>query len=63
MLIIKKQGEESIERMLKRFKTKVSQTGIIKEVRKRKQFDKPSVIKRENKMKAINCRIWDQKYK
>ncbi|MCD6556761.1 MAG: 30S ribosomal protein S21 [Bacteroidales bacterium] len=47
-----KEGE-SIERALKRLKRKTDSTGIIKEVRKRKQFVKPSVFKRQQLIKAI----------
>ncbi len=46
-----KEGE-SIERALKRLKRKTDSTGIIKEVRKRKQFVKPSVFKRQQLIKA-----------
>jgi small subunit ribosomal protein S21 len=46
-----KEGE-SIERALKRLKRKTDSTGIIKEVRTRKQFVKPSVIRRQQLIKA-----------
>jgi small subunit ribosomal protein S21 len=46
-----KEGE-SIERALKRLKRKTDSTGIIKEVRIRKQFVKPSVLKRQQLIKA-----------
>jgi len=46
-----KEGE-SIERALKRLKRKTDSTGIIKEVRTRKQFVKPSVLKRQQLIKA-----------
>ncbi len=46
-----KEGE-SIERALKRLKRKTDSTGIIKEVRKRKEFVKPSVQKRQQLIKA-----------
>jgi small subunit ribosomal protein S21 len=46
-----KEGE-SIERALKRLKRKTDSTGIIKEVRTRKQFVKPSVIRRQKLIKA-----------
>ncbi|MCF6364652.1 MAG: 30S ribosomal protein S21 [Bacteroidales bacterium] len=47
-----KEGE-SIERALKRLKRKIDRTGVIKEVRIRKQFNKPSVLKRQQLIKAI----------
>jgi small subunit ribosomal protein S21 len=46
-----KEGE-SIERALKRLKRKTDSTGIIKEVRIRKQFVKPSVLRRQQLIKA-----------
>ncbi len=46
-----KEGE-SIERALKRLKRKTDRTGVIKEVRTRKAYLKPSVIKRQQLIKA-----------
>ena len=40
-----KEGE-NIERALKKFKRKFEKTGVVKELRRRQQFDKPSVLKR-----------------
>ena len=53
MLIIKIKEGENIERALKRFKRKVSETKLIPQLREREQFIKPSVVKREQKKKAI----------
>jgi len=52
MLIIPVKEGENIERALKKFKKKFDRTGVMKEIRKRKQFTKPSVINREEKLKA-----------
>jgi small subunit ribosomal protein S21 len=38
---------------LKKFKRKFEKTGVIKELRNRQQFEKPSVIKRQQKIHAI----------
>ncbi len=46
-----KEGE-NIERALKRFKRKFERTGILKEIRNRQAFTKPSVAKREMMIKA-----------
>ena len=43
---------ESIERALKRLKRKTDRTGVIKEIRTRKAYLKPSVIKRQQLIKA-----------
>jgi len=44
---------ENIEKALKRYKRKVNQTKQIIHLRENEQFVKPSVIKREQKKKAI----------
>ncbi|MCX7877818.1 MAG: 30S ribosomal protein S21 [Ignavibacteria bacterium] len=44
---------ESIDKALKRFKKKYEKAGILKEVRKRGAFIKPSVKKRMKMAKAI----------
>ena len=53
MIIVPVKEGENIERALKKFKRKAETTGIIKEVRSRKQFNKPSVVKREKMQHAI----------
>ena len=53
MLIIDIKEGESIDRALKRYKRKYQNVGIIKELRKRKEFVKPSVIKRSQVPKAV----------
>ncbi|HKL72415.1 MAG TPA: 30S ribosomal protein S21 [Marinilabiliaceae bacterium] len=53
MIIVPIKEGENIERALKRFKRKFEKTGTMREVRARQAFNKPSVIKREQKMKAI----------
>ena len=53
MIIIPIKEGENIERALKRYKKKFERTGALKELRNRKQFDKPSVVKRAEKLKAI----------
>ena len=52
MLIIQVKEGENIERALKKFKKKFDRTGVMKEIRRRKQFTKPSVVNREEKLKA-----------
>lgn len=53
MLIVKIQEEESIEKALKQFKRKFNMSGIMRELKSREQFTKPSTIKRDIKKKAI----------
>jgi len=52
MLIIPVKEGENIERALKKFKKKFDRTGVMKELRARKQFTKPSVVNRVQKLKA-----------
>ncbi len=53
MIIVPIKEGENIEKALKKFKRKFEKTGVIKELRKRQQFDKPSVIKRQKMNHAI----------
>ncbi len=53
MIIIPVKEGESIDRALKRYKRKYEKTGVVKELRARQKFTKPSIIKREQRMKAI----------
>ncbi len=53
MLIIPVKEGENIERALKKFKKKFDRTGVIKELRSRQAFTKPSVVNRKEKLKAI----------
>ena len=53
MIIVPVKEGESIERALKRYKRKYEKTGVVKELRNRQKFTKPSIIKREQRMKAI----------
>ena len=46
MLIINIKDDESIDRALKRYKRKYQLTGVINELRRRKNFTKPSVERR-----------------
>ncbi len=53
MLIINVKDQESIDRALKRYKRKVQRTGMIKELRRRKNFTKPSVERRNEVLNAV----------
>jgi small subunit ribosomal protein S21 len=53
MLIIEIKDGESIDKALKRYKRKVQNTGMIKELRRRKEFVKPSVQRRNQVLKAV----------
>ncbi len=53
MIKVTIQENESIDKVLKRFKKKYEKAGVLKEVRKRGFFVKPSIKKRMKKAKAI----------
>lgn len=53
MLIVPVKEGESIERALKKFKKKFEKTKVVKELRDRQQYTKPSVKNRMQKLKAI----------
>ncbi len=53
MIVIPVKEGENIERALKRFKRKFEKTGVIKELRERQAFTKPSVERRVEVKKAI----------
>lgn len=53
MIIMPIKEGENIERALKKFKRKFEKTGVLKELRARQQFTKPSVVNRKARLKAI----------
>jgi len=53
MLVIPVKEGESIEKALKKYKKKFERTGTMKQLRARQKFTKPSVEKREQRLKAI----------
>lgn len=59
MLIIDVKDGESIDRALKRYKRKHQRTGLMKEIRNRKEFTKPSV---ERRKEILNAKYRLEKY-
>jgi len=53
MLIINIKDNESIDRALKRYKKKFERTGRMRELRARTAFQKPSVTRRQQRLRAI----------
>ena len=53
MIVIPVKEGENIERSLKKFKRKYEKTGVVKELRARQAFIKPSILKRQQKLKAV----------
>lgn len=52
MLVIPVKEGENIERALKKYKKKFEKTGVMRQLRTRKEFIKPSVRLRQQKIKA-----------
>jgi small subunit ribosomal protein S21 len=52
MLIVNVKENESIDKALKRFKKKFEKTGVLKELRSRTAFEKPSVSRRNEIIRA-----------
>lgn len=53
MIIVQVKEGENIEKALKKFKRKFEKTGIVRELRSRQSFSKPSVTRRDQKKKAV----------
>ena len=53
MIIVPVKEGENIEKALKKFNRKFEQTGVVKELRNRQAFEKPSVTNRKKMMRAI----------
>ncbi len=52
MLVIQIKENESIDKALKRFKKKFEKTGVLKQLRGRSAFHKPSVVRRKEVIHA-----------
>ena len=53
MIVVPVKEGENIEKALKKFKRKFEKTGVVKELRSRQQYDKPSVLKRPKMERAV----------
>ena len=53
MIVVPLKEGENIEKALKKFKRKFEKTGVVKELRNRQAFGKPSVTKRKRMMHAV----------
>ncbi len=53
MIVVNVKENESIDKALKRFKKKFERTKVLREVRSRAYFEKPSVSKRNQSIKAL----------
>ena len=53
MIVVPVKEGDNIEKALKKFKRKFEKTGVVKELRRRQAFNKPSEVKRDRMMHAI----------
>lgn len=53
MIIVPVKEGESIDRALKKFKRKFEKTGVMRELRERQKYTKPSVKRRDEVLRAI----------
>ena len=53
MLKIKPRGNESVEGMIKRFKKMCEKEGVIKDIRRKAYYEKPSVLNRRRMRNSI----------
>ena len=53
MIIVKVKEGESIDKALKRFKRKFEKAGVLREIRERQAYKKPSERRREQILRAI----------
>lgn len=53
MIVVPIKEGENIEKALKKLKRKFEKTGVVKELRERQKFTKPSVTAREKRLHAI----------
>jgi small subunit ribosomal protein S21 len=53
MIIVQLKEGENVERALKKFKRKFEKTGVVRELRSRKTFEKKSVKRRDEIKRAI----------
>jgi small subunit ribosomal protein S21 len=53
MIVVTVKENESIDKALKRFKKKFERTKVLKEIRHRAYFEKPSVKSRQSKLRSV----------
>lgn len=53
MIIVQVKENEAIDKALKKFKKKFEKTGVVKQLRSRQAFEKPSVSRRTTVKKAV----------
>lgn len=52
MIVVNVKENESLDKALKKFKKKFEKTGVLKELRRRQAFEKPSISRRQTIIRA-----------
>lgn len=53
MIIVQVKENETVDKALKRFKKKFERTGVLRELRRRSYFEKPSITDRNIRLRAV----------
>lgn len=53
MIIVPIKENETIDRALKKFKKKFEKTGVVRQLRERQAFEKPSITRRSTVKRAV----------
>ncbi len=53
MIKVKFRGNESVDKMLRRFKKKCENEGLVKEIKKAAVYEKPSEVRRRKMRKRV----------
>ena len=53
MIIVQIKDNEPLDKTLKKIKKKFEKTGVVKQLRSRKNFEKPSITNRQTRIKAV----------
>lgn len=48
-----KVDQGGLEKAMRKFKKKISNSGILQEVRERREYEKPSTVRRKAKLRAV----------
>ncbi|HLG36085.1 MAG TPA: 30S ribosomal protein S21 [Bacteroidia bacterium] len=54
MLIVPIKENDTIDKALKKFKKKFEKTGVVRELRRRQGFEKKSITRRQEVLKAVH---------
>ena len=53
MIITPVKEDENIDKVLRKYKKKLEKTGILRAIKKRKAFTKPSMVRRKERQHAV----------